>query len=653
MQRPTLLRYCCCPAVAFVLVCQPVLGQQSQTFVAYSMKVAQSRIEEAARRGQDFRKTQPDVYYLARLTKPFAVVIDRERGDTILIGEANADCEILTLDDWVAALRARYYHPDENPGVTIDPLACDRCRSGNAPCRHTVRQDVRFFAGISNTRFGQVCFQSDWLMKEIGFDRNKPPVPGLEGYSERLGREMHRNKVSQLASRFWLEPVGMTRVYPDVIMLEPMHIRVFTEVLFAEANGRILPDPNSYHFAPHDDFAHWFTDKYHEIARYRPQLRTLLGLTELAALAKSLRRIQDARSLEFFLKRYPKEKVETPSEVDSIREYNRRWQIQRSGGAELMALVMQVKKGNARALSKMVLTARERVGHEKVAWEVNLVIKDGRLVGATYDPGYQVDPEEVAPWFARATFLLRKRNYDAAIDYYTKVLERVPDNVDALCDRGVAYRLKGQSDLAESDYRRALKVEPRCGRACNNLGVLLLQKGKRSEAEDRFRRAVEVIPFYGSPHNNLAICLRIAGELDAATAEYREAILLNPGDVFPRYNLGLCLLLAGEVEEAARVLDEAVELRPEHHPPVYFHAGVAMYEARKLKAAERAFKEYVRLKETSIKTRGPHFGRFENATVVSTSLCDEQGAADLARQPGIDPATWYLRLIGAQLRVPK
>lgn len=52
------------------------LAQGKKTFVAYSMKVAQARVEEAIRKGEDFRKKQPDLFYLGGITKPWAVVLE-------------------------------------------------------------------------------------------------------------------------------------------------------------------------------------------------------------------------------------------------------------------------------------------------------------------------------------------------------------------------------------------------------------------------------------------------------------------------------------------------------------------------------------------------------------------------------------------------
>src|SRR3972149_11448879 len=106
----------CLFIVAF-LICRTASAQETKTFIAYSMKVAQARVEEAMRNGEDFRKKQPDLYYLGGITKPWAVVLDTETNDWILVGERDPKSSILTLDDWVGSLRGRFIHPDKDTRV--------------------------------------------------------------------------------------------------------------------------------------------------------------------------------------------------------------------------------------------------------------------------------------------------------------------------------------------------------------------------------------------------------------------------------------------------------------------------------------------------------------------------------------------------------
>jgi hypothetical protein len=205
------------------------------------MKVAQERVEEAVRKGQDFRAAQPDLFYLSGITKLSAVVIDTASRDWILLGERDPKASVLTLDDWVVALKARFLHPpEEDPGVTIDPIPSDECRKAGKTkaCRDATRQEVRFFGGIENTHFGQVCYEADWLMKRMALALEQVPVPSLETYYDLAVKQARQagNTNSSVASRFWFYPMtDRVNVVGDVVLFEKMQMGVFTEVFVLPA----------------------------------------------------------------------------------------------------------------------------------------------------------------------------------------------------------------------------------------------------------------------------------------------------------------------------------------------------------------------------------------------------------------------------------
>jgi tetratricopeptide (TPR) repeat protein len=76
--------------------------------VAYSLKVAETRTQEAERNGVNSRQRMPDIWSLGGITEPVAFVMDRQGGDVILVGERGSSRGALTLDDLVVALRARF-----------------------------------------------------------------------------------------------------------------------------------------------------------------------------------------------------------------------------------------------------------------------------------------------------------------------------------------------------------------------------------------------------------------------------------------------------------------------------------------------------------------------------------------------------------------
>jgi len=128
---------------------------ETKTYVAFSMKAAQAKVEQAIKLGEDFRTTQLLLYDLGGITKPLAIVLDTADSDWIVVGERDASSAPLTLDDLSVALRARFqYPPDIDPGVTIDPQPLDPTAGPHGAIDWTADQKVHFFAGIENTHFG-------------------------------------------------------------------------------------------------------------------------------------------------------------------------------------------------------------------------------------------------------------------------------------------------------------------------------------------------------------------------------------------------------------------------------------------------------------------------------------------------------------------
>ena len=137
-------------------------------------------------------------------------------------------------------------------------------------------------------------------------------------------------------------------------------------------------------------------------------------------------------------------------------------------------------------------------------------------------------------------------------------------------DLGVVYEREGKTDLAEREYRRALKRDSRLVRARVNLGNLEAGAGRWKQAEGQYRRALEVEPSDPDALNNLAhVLLASGGNLEEAEAMYREALAIdrtalgnNHPEVASRLiNLVVLLGELGRREEAEPLAREAVEMR--------------------------------------------------------------------------------------------
>ena len=569
-----------CLFIVTFLICRTTSAQETKTFVAYSMKVAQARVEDAMRKGEDFRKKQPDLYYLGGITKPWAVVLDTETNDWILVGERDPKSSILTLDDWVVALRARFIYPDKDPGVTIDPRRCEACvKSGKKEgCSHSTKQDVRFFGGIEDTHFGQICYEADWLMKKIGLSLEKLPINNLKSYFD-LSTEQARNSgasSTKVSSRFWFYPIiNQVNVIGDVALLENFKMGVFTEVLYAEVGGKPVADIDKFEHYPSEGFSRSFSENYDAAAQAREVLETLRGLTRLAALAKGLTQADGKPKVDFYMSGYPIGKSKTLLEVEVLKNESREGGFCVVGGVQLMALAMRLKGGDASALKELVLKGRKVAGPNPLTWGFEIQMQGGKLAGVVIPEG-SVDYDQIVPLFQQAFFLGEKKRYDDAITLYGKIIELKPDWDWPYNNRGNAYKRKGEYDRAISDFNEALEINPRLAEAYYNRGLAYNEKGEYDRAISDFNIALEINPRLAEAYNDRGLAYKRKGSYDRAISDYNEALEINPRYAEAYNNRGSAYNYKGSYDRAIGDYNKALEINP-RYADAYVNRGIVYH----------------------------------------------------------------------------
>lgn len=137
-------------------------------------------------------------------------------------------------------------------------------------------------------------------------------------------------------------------------------------------------------------------------------------------------------------------------------------------------------------------------------------------------------PDEAAIWSNRGMVRVSQYHLDDAIADYTQAIALAPDEVDPYLNRGAAYEVKGEWDAAIADYNRVLALDPDEAGALNNRG--------NAEAG--------------------------LGNWDAAIADYQTAADLDPDFALARVNYGLTLYQVGQINESIRVLRSIVRKYP-------------------------------------------------------------------------------------------
>jgi Flp pilus assembly protein TadD len=105
-------------------------------------------------------------------------------------------------------------------------------------------------------------------------------------------------------------------------------------------------------------------------------------------------------------------------------------------------------------------------------------------------------------------------------------------------DLGVAYERSGHADLAEREYKKALKRDGHFTVARVNLGNLAAASGRWSEAERCYRKALAQRPDDADAMNNLAtVLLKRGKDLDEAEQLAMRAVATGGRDSLYRATL--------------------------------------------------------------------------------------------------------------------
>jgi tetratricopeptide (TPR) repeat protein len=158
---------------------------------------------------------------------------------------------------------------------------------------------------------------------------------------------------------------------------------------------------------------------------------------------------------------------------------------------------------------------------------------------------------------------------------------------DALRDfrAAFAHDQAGRRDRAEALYRRVLQKDPDNAEALHLLGVIAHERGRHSRAIQLIERALASLPEFPAAHVNLGNALRATGRLEEAAESYRRAIGLKPD-----YARGHCNLAAIENEQGAfeaglASADRAIALAPDLAQAHINRADALMGQSRFAEAA--------------------------------------------------------------------
>ncbi len=126
---------------------------------------------------------------------------------------------------------------------------------------------------------------------------------------------------------------------------------------------------------------------------------------------------------------------------------------------------------------------------------------------------------------------LQEGFYEKALEKLTRAREARPDYPPIYNALGVLHQRLGSYDVAEDNFKMAIKLNPEDSSTLNNYGLLLCQTQRYEEADELFLRAVNN-PLYATPelaYNNAGTCALNNGQIELAENYFNEALKRNSG----------------------------------------------------------------------------------------------------------------------------
>ncbi len=139
------------------------------------------------------------------------------------------------------------------------------------------------------------------------------------------------------------------------------------------------------------------------------------------------------------------------------------------------------------------------------------------------------DPSSIEARIGLASYFFERENLIESRKLVDQVLELDERNARALGLRGALKFRDGDLGAAQSDLKRALKIDENSAYNRNYLGVVYQEMDRMEDAVEQIRRAVELDPEYLSAHFNLAVILATSEtpDLAAASASYQRYLALG------------------------------------------------------------------------------------------------------------------------------
>jgi protein O-GlcNAc transferase len=200
-------------------------------------------------------------------------------------------------------------------------------------------------------------------------------------------------------------------------------------------------------------------------------------------------------------------------------------------------------------------------------------------------------PASVVIFYIRA--LAASQQTELAIAKTKSALIAAPESPALRDTLGSLQAQRQDWNDALSQFKEAVRLNPKFGEAHLHFGLTLMMLQRASEAVLELMIAAELLPQSALARVELAKALIAQGDNAKAVAALQRALTLDPSSLGAKYQLGLALQASGQERQAIPFFQEVVAADP-HDAPALTNLGLALVQTGNAKEAISLYQSALR-----------------------------------------------------------
>ncbi|MHA1164794.1 MAG: tetratricopeptide repeat protein [Alphaproteobacteria bacterium] len=214
--------------------------------------------------------------------------------------------------------------------------------------------------------------------------------------------------------------------------------------------------------------------------------------------------------------------------------------------------------------------------------------------------------------------------HNDATEFFQKALEANPKSSDTLLNLGVVKNDLKEYEKAIRHFRQSLELDENNADAFYALGGALASLDQHQEAIDCFRHVIAIEPKHFEAHNNLGVALRKLKQDKEAMESIRQALELKPDFAEAYANLGGILVELNHHQEGVKCLALALDIKP-GLAGAHNNMGAALNHLKRYQEAIASFRRALDIDPL-------HANAYSQWVYVSQKICDWSRFSETRRE---------------------